>query len=239
MVLGVNEHRPRRRRPRRVGNLAHDRAGCRLRSAHAWRRGEGRRAWYSRIQWLALSMMKRRTMAEPGPSRLTPRPHGRDVPIGEVLAVERRQIRALGSEVVVDDVEHDRRGRAGAPRRRAAQIVGPAVCARRRVQADAVVSPVAHAGEICDRHQLDRRDAEIAQGFEPAPWRRRTCLRVRTCRRAARRRSRSTAGRRRPAGVRPRERGRDRSTCEGPCTPSGWNREAGSGRSSPSLIRYA
>ena len=111
----------------------------------------------------ALSTMKRRTALEPGPSRLMPLPHGRVVAVGHVRRIELRQIRAFGAEVVVDDVEDDGDVQPVGGIDEGAQIVGPAVVARRRIQADAVVAPVAGAGEFGDRHQLDGRDAEVVQ----------------------------------------------------------------------------
>src|SRR5262249_16617316 len=43
------------------------------------------------------------------------------------------------------------------------QVVGPAVAAGRGVEADAVVTPAATAGEVGQRHQFDRVDAEVGQ----------------------------------------------------------------------------
>ncbi len=69
--------------------------------------------------------------------------------------------------MVVDDVEDHRQparvGRSHQP----AQAIGAAVGARRREQADAVVAPAAIAGEVGDRHQLDRRHAQGAQVVQP------------------------------------------------------------------------
>ena len=42
----------------------------------------------------------------------------------------------------------------------------PAVRVLRRADVDAVVAPVARAGKLRDRHQLDRRDAEVFERVE-------------------------------------------------------------------------
>ena len=113
--------------------------------------------------------MKRRTASEPGPSRLTPPPHGVVWCTVRYVRIELHQIGALGPEVVVHDVEDDGDAEPMSGIDEGAQIVGPAVVSRRRVEADAVVAPVAGAGELRDRHQLDGRDAEIVQLAEPLP----------------------------------------------------------------------
>ena len=96
---------------------------------------------------------------------------------GHVRRIELHQIRAFGAEVVVDDVEDDGDVQPVGGIDEGAQIVGPAVVSRRRIQADAVVAPVAGAGEFRDRHQLDGRDAEVVQLAEPLTRRREGALR--------------------------------------------------------------
>ncbi len=44
-----------------------------------------------------------------------------------------------------------------------AQVIGPAVAPRRGEQIDPVIAPVAPAGEIGHRHQLDRIHAKLGQ----------------------------------------------------------------------------
>jgi hypothetical protein len=82
---------------------------------------------------------------------------------GEKARTQLGQIGALGSEMVVDDV--DEHGEAGIVSRvdQRPQVIGAAVRARGSKQRDAVIPPVAIAGEIGQRHQLDRGDPEIAQ----------------------------------------------------------------------------
>ena len=94
--------------------------------------------------------------------RVAPR---RVVPIGEVRT-ERAEDVAFRSEVVVDDVEHDRESTLMARVDEPAQSVGAAVRGLRRVGEHAVVAPVADAGERCDRHELDRGDPEIPEVVE-------------------------------------------------------------------------
>ncbi len=88
-------------------------------------------------------------------------PGGR-VPIGEVRAIV-GEVVSLGAEVVVDDVERDGdpvpMGRVD----EFLQSLGTAVARLRRIGEDAVVSPIAIAGELRHRHELDRVDAETGQ----------------------------------------------------------------------------
>ena len=63
------------------------------------------------------------------------------VAIGEVVGREVGEIVAVGTEVVVDDVENDGQSESVRPIDEAAQIVGRSIQPRRRVKVDAVVSP--------------------------------------------------------------------------------------------------
>ena len=65
--------------------------------------------------------------------------------------------------MVVDDVDQHREAVAMCGVDESAQVVGTPVGARRREQRDAVVAPVPASGEIRERHQLDRGDAEVAK----------------------------------------------------------------------------
>ena len=82
--------------------------------------------------------------------------------VGEVGAEGGDLLRA-GAEVVVDDVEDhaEPRGvrRVDEPR----EAVGAAVGRMRREGVEPVVAPAAVPREGRDRHQLDRRHAELAQ----------------------------------------------------------------------------
>ena len=90
------------------------------------------------------------------------------VTIGEGLRRDRVDISAFRSEVVVDDVEqhHQPAGVGGFDQR--LQVLGPAIGGIRSVGQHAVVAPVAAAGKITDRHDLDRGDAERNQMVELA-----------------------------------------------------------------------
>ena len=88
------------------------------------------------------------------------------VPVVEVSA-ELAQVVALGAEVVVDDVQEDRQALGVAGVDEPLQAVRAAVAVLGRVGEHAVVSPVARAGELADRHDLDGRDAQLAEVAQP------------------------------------------------------------------------
>ena len=93
--------------------------------------------------------------------RLAP---GRLVALGEVRAEGLERLRARRADVVVDDVEDHAEPGARARRRRAARArAGRRRPSARRADVDAVVAPAAVAGELGDRHQLDRGDAQLGQ----------------------------------------------------------------------------
>ena len=77
-----------------------------------------------------------------------------------------QRLRAGGADVVVDHVEQH--GEAGGVGRvdEPGEALGAAVGGVRGRQVDAVVAPAVAAGELGDGHQLDRGDAELAQGGE-------------------------------------------------------------------------
>ena len=107
--------------------------------------------------------MNRRTSSRAGSVEIDRAAPRRSVAVGEIVLAECGQVGAFRPEVVVDDVEdHGEavpvRGVDEAP-----EIVRGAVGARRGVERDAVVAPVPAAGEVGDRHQLDRGDPEVAQ----------------------------------------------------------------------------
>ena len=87
----------------------------------------------------------------------------RVMPFVDVFRQELRQVRALRPEVVVDDIEDDAQPETVRRVDELPQIVGMAVVLRRRVQVDAVVSPVPASGKRRDRQQLDRGRTERAQ----------------------------------------------------------------------------
>jgi hypothetical protein len=85
----------------------------------------------------------------------------RAVGIGEV-GTELGEVVSFRSEMVVDDVEH---GSESAPVTSVDEPLKPrgaAVAGLRREERHAVVAPVAVAGKLGHRHQLDRGDAEVA-----------------------------------------------------------------------------
>ena len=84
------------------------------------------------------------------------------VAVGEVRP-EVAEIVPLGTEVVVDDVEDDRQPMGVTGVHQAAQPAGPAIGRLRREQMDTVVTPVARAGKLGHRHELDRRHAQLHQ----------------------------------------------------------------------------
>ncbi len=92
--------------------------------------------------------------------RLAPR---RLVVRGEVGAEALEPLHSGGSDVVVDDVEQHREALAVGGVDEPLQALRPAVGVVRRADVDAVVAPAVAAGEGGQRHQLDRRDAELAQ----------------------------------------------------------------------------
>ena len=108
--------------------------------------------------------MKRRTSADPSPSRLTRSP--------QVLrpclryGAEQRQVVPRRAEVVVDDVLHDAEPRGVAGVDEALVRRRPAVRLGDGEPVDAVVAPVVRAVEGVDRHQLDQVDADRAQVVE-------------------------------------------------------------------------
>ena len=89
----------------------------------------------------------------------------RAVAVGEVRA-EVPQTISFGPEMVVHHVEHY--GQAGGMSGvdQVLQCPRPAVGILHRIWEDAVVTPIARARELGQRHQLDRRHAEFAKAGE-------------------------------------------------------------------------
>ena len=90
---------------------------------------------------------------------------GRRHAVGEVRA-ELGEVVALGTEVIVDDVEEHRDAAGVTGIHQAAQAARPAVGGLGGEEVDAVVAPVARAGKLGDRHELERGDAEVRQRRE-------------------------------------------------------------------------
>jgi hypothetical protein len=83
--------------------------------------------------------------------------------VRQVVRAVGAQVVAVRPQVVVDHIENDRKSEAVGLVHKAAQVVGPAVAPRWSKQLHAIVSPVPLSGEVGDRHQLDRRHAELRQ----------------------------------------------------------------------------
>ncbi|MCW0423767.1 hypothetical protein NB713_001710 [Xanthomonas sacchari] len=85
-----------------------------------------------------------------------------------VLAEEGRgvlaQVIAVRAEVVVDHIQEHAQAQAVGLVDQCLEFVGMAVGRGRRVRQHAVVAPVVAAGELGQRHQFDRGDAERGQG---------------------------------------------------------------------------
>ena len=84
---------------------------------------------------------------------------------GEVGA-ELREVISLVAEVVVDDIEDDGKAALMSGIDKAAKRGGTAVIGLHGVEADAIISPVAGAGNGVDGHQFDGGDAEVAEVVE-------------------------------------------------------------------------
>ena len=93
-------------------------------------------------------------------------PGRRAEPVGEVWA-ERAQRLIAGAGVVVDDVENDTEALPMRSVDEARERLRPAVDRVRCGGVEPVISPATLAGERRDRHQLDRRHAQLAERREP------------------------------------------------------------------------
>ena len=89
------------------------------------------------------------------------------VAIGEVVGRKAPQVVLVRSDVVVDHVQNhaDADGVRGGDE--AAKVVRATVEAVGGPQVDAVVSPAETARGVGDRHELDERDAQLAQRLQP------------------------------------------------------------------------
>ena len=237
---------PRRRAPRRLAARPASSAASRIaptrwrgRRRPRWRasrRGGGASTWKSRTHCTAAPTMKRAHRPRVRPVEVEAVAPGRAVAAREV-GPELRQVVPLRAEVVVDDVEADREAERVGAVDEALQRGGPAVGLVHGVGRDAVVAPVPLARERLHRHELDAGDAQLHEVREPL--------------RGGVERARRGEG---PDvqlvedEVLPRDAGpaavastrwrAGSKTCDGPWTPSGWRREAGSGRTrSPSRTR--
>ena len=113
----------------------------------------------------ALSQKKRRTSTAASVFEVDGVAPGRVVGAGEVRA-EFSEVVAVGSEVVVDDVEEDGEAALMSGVDEALESIGRAVGLVRGEEVDAVVAPALHAGEGVDGHQLDVSDAESREIVE-------------------------------------------------------------------------
>ena len=157
----LDRRRARARRARR-GTGAASRRGSRAPRRAASRRSGTRAA--STARSARRTRARRSRVLAVDVDRGAPR---RVVALGEERLGVRVQVVALGAEVVVDDVEeHAEAARVRRVDERL-ELVGRAVRALRRERQHAVVAPVARAGRLRERHQLDRGDAERGELVEP------------------------------------------------------------------------
>src|SRR5919202_2256775 len=92
--------------------------------------------------------------------RLAP---GRLIPIGEIVRAVCPQIVAVGTKVVVDDVEQHAQSKLMSGIDEAFEPVRATIRLGWRKQVDAVVAPVAAAWKFGHRQRLDRADAKCFQ----------------------------------------------------------------------------
>ena len=100
------------------------------------------------------------------PSKIKGGAPRRMVPLGKEIWRNRRQIIPLRAKMIVDDIEQDRETAGVTSLDERLQILRPPVTRRRGVRKDPVIAPVATAGKLGDRHQLDRGDPEPAKVIE-------------------------------------------------------------------------
>ncbi len=86
--------------------------------------------------------------------------------IGQVVAEKRKDV-SLGAEVIVDHVEEDGQSLAVALFDQPFQAVRSAVTVLGGEWVHTVVAPALRPRELPHRHQLERRDAQRAQGIDP------------------------------------------------------------------------
>ncbi len=102
----------------------------------------------------------------------------RVVAIREELRRVEMQIVSFRAEVVVDDVEQNHEPARVRVLHEALELLGPSVAVLGRKRQHAVIAPVARAGRVGKRHQLDRRDAERRQDSRGERAPRRMCPRA-------------------------------------------------------------
>ena len=106
--------------------------------------------------------------------RVTPR---RVMPRGEELRRVKMQIVAVGTEVVVDDVEQHHELTLVRALNEAFEIIGRAVAVLGRKRQHAVVAPIVFAARVGERHELDRGNTEITKIVQlPRGGREGSCL---------------------------------------------------------------
>jgi hypothetical protein len=92
-------------------------------------------------------------------------PHGVFTPSRKNGLAYCAQIIAVRSEVVIDHVEEDHQTETMRGVDQCLQFIGRAVGRIGRVGQHAVVTPIAAAAEVVERHQFDGRHAEVANSF--------------------------------------------------------------------------
>ncbi len=121
--------------------------------------------WKSTIQDTAFWMKKSPDLVAVRTVEVDGHPPGCAVAAGEV-GREVAEVVALGSEMVVDHIERHGETTLVAGVDEVHEPGRTAIARLHRIGIDAVVAPVALAGELGDRHDLDRGHAEVAERVE-------------------------------------------------------------------------
>src|SRR5215471_18224785 len=82
---------------------------------------------------------------------------------GEVVVRELFEIVAVGTEVVVNDVENHAETGAMRPIDESAEVVGSSIEMGRSEQIHAVITPSEPAWKFGDRHEFEQRDSRLCQ----------------------------------------------------------------------------
>ena len=93
---------------------------------------------------------------------------GRLVALGEEARGVGGEVVPVGTKVIIDHVEEDHQPALVGGLDQRLEILRAAIAGIGRVGQDAVIAPVPPAGEIGDRHDLERGDAEPRQVIEPS-----------------------------------------------------------------------
>ncbi len=92
--------------------------------------------------------------------RITP---GSFVMTREDLRSVRGEVVSVRAEVVVDHIQDDHHVACVSCLDERFEVFGPAIAGVRRIEENAVISPVPEAGEVRDRHDLNPGDTQVAK----------------------------------------------------------------------------